>query len=78
MGVGAEQRPPGFRWFVRLPARFLSWDEFSAGMRTPGWAEIVRRVRMQGGNAFRTRRSEAQVRGYLCFSEKTQCVPGTL
>ena len=30
------------------------------------------------GNAFRTRRPDAQVRGYLCFSDKTQCVPGTL
>ena len=28
--AGVEQRPPGFRWFVRLPAQFLSWDEFSA------------------------------------------------
>ncbi|MBT2550592.1 hypothetical protein J7I85_20210 [Arthrobacter sp. ISL-65] len=56
--TGAEQRPPGFRW--------IGQEEEHRSL-----AEIVRRVRVQGGNAFRTRRSEAQVRGYLCFSDKT-------
>lgn len=28
--AGVEQRPGGYRWFVRLPAQFSSWQEMSS------------------------------------------------
>lgn len=28
--AGAEERPGGFRWFVRLPEQFSSWKDFSS------------------------------------------------
>ncbi|MGN7250176.1 MULTISPECIES: DUF5956 family protein [unclassified Arthrobacter] len=37
--AGVEQRPPGFRWFVRLPAQFFSWDEFSAAVTRSVYAQ---------------------------------------
>jgi hypothetical protein len=30
--AGVEKRPGGFRWFVRLPAQFSTWEEFSAAV----------------------------------------------
>jgi hypothetical protein len=42
--AGAEQRPPGFRWFVRLPAQFSSWDEFSAAVTRSVYARAPQAV----------------------------------
>ncbi|MDQ0619163.1 DUF5956 family protein [Arthrobacter globiformis] len=42
--AGAEQRPLGFRWFVRLPAQFLSWDEFSAAVTRSVYARAPQAV----------------------------------
>ncbi|KRE44564.1 hypothetical protein ASG92_12920 [Arthrobacter sp. Soil736] len=30
--AGVEQRPGGFRWFVRLPGQFSTWEELRAAV----------------------------------------------
>lgn len=30
--AGVEKRPGGFRWFVRLPGQFPTWEEFSGAV----------------------------------------------
>jgi hypothetical protein len=30
--AGVEKRPGGFRWFVRLPSQFSSWEELRAAI----------------------------------------------
>lgn len=30
--AGVEKRPGGFRWLVRLPAQFSTWEEFRAAV----------------------------------------------
>jgi hypothetical protein len=42
--AGVAQRPPGFRWFVRLPAQFLTWDEFSAAVTRSVYARAPQAV----------------------------------
>ena len=53
--AGVKQRPGGFRWFVRLPSQFSTWEELRAavtesrpssvaGTLADRWPQLRRRV----------------------------------
>jgi hypothetical protein len=42
--AGVEQRPGGFRWFVRLPSQFSSCEEFRAAVTGAVYASEPRVV----------------------------------